>query len=624
MGLTNVLGAAQSGLSVTQSALDVVARNIANADTPGYTRKTLEQDIRLAGGSSVGVRALDVTRHVNEFLQAQMRIETAAFGSVDVRKQFLERLDELFGSPGGPTALDTVMNEFSSALQQLSTSPESYAARADVVADAQVLAQQLRSLSNEVQALRQLAEDSIAQGVDDINEALRQLESINQRLGSSLGNGSPPADLLDQRDKFIDQISQYLEIRVAERSDGTVSVYTGSGNALLEGTAVQFQFDQQGNVTAGSLYSDDPAERGVGTILIRSGNGYAIDLIRNGVLNSGRLGALVQLRDDILVEAQAQLDELAHGLATAFSSKTVEGAPATVGPQTGFDLDVAGMQPGNAISVTVTTTPPGTPQTYSFVRVDDPGALPLANDHTANPNDIVIGIDFSGGIAAAAAAMDAALGGAVTVSNPGGTVLQFLDDGAANTTDINAASAVVTSTATQDDGAQLALFVDSSNNPTAYSGSLDYRNQKLGFASRIAVNTEVVNNNELLVRYNSSPETPLGDPTRPLELLARLNEQQITFSPSSGIGLATSPFTGTISQFTERLVSMQTGRAEAIGREHAARDAVLSSLTARFQNETAVDINQELSNLIELQNAFSANARVIQVVDELFDILFRL
>ena len=630
MGLSSILNIAGSGLNITQAGLDIVARNVANADTPGYTKKTVGQENFGSGQNSFGVREISVTRTIDQFLQARFWEETAALSDVEVRRDFMERIDQLFGQPGSPTALDTIYNEFTSSLQDLTSTPELYSTRQQVVSNAQTLAQQLQQLSGEVQSLRQSAEDSLAQAVADVNEALTQLSKINQTLGVEASRGAPSADLLDQRDKFINQIAEFLDIRVNEAADGTVSIFTQSGNALLAGLPVQLQFDQRGDINATSLYSAVDADRGVGTLKITASNGFEIDLIRNGILDSGRIGALIELRDNTLVEVQAQLDELTHGLALSLSTKTVSGTAATAGTQLGFDVDTAGLQAGNTISLNYTTTPPGTTQQVTIVRVDDPSILPLANDATANANDIVIGVDFSGGPAAVAAtlntALDAAgvLGNGITVSAPGGTVLRFLDDtGVGDTTVINAASAAVTSTAVQDDGIQIPLFVDGGKSPPDYTGALGFGGQKLGFSGRISVNTLVTQNNEVLVRHSTAPQTPLGDTTRPFELLDRLTGQAFTFDPASGIGQTQNPFTSDIGSFLERVVSVQTGRAEEVNREFASKDLVATSLRERLTSQSAVDINTELSDLIELQNSFAANARIIQAVDELIDVLFR-
>lgn len=629
MGLSSILSIAGSGLNISQANLDVVARNIANADTPGYTKKTLGQENITSGDRSFGVSKTAVTRTVDAFLQKQLRIETAALSDVEVRKDYLERLDQMFGEPGGDGALDTLYNEFTQSLQELTASPDMFSARQGVVSSAQLFAQSLNQLSGEVQALRQLAEDSIAQAVTDVNEALEQLQSVNQTISIQSSRGEPPADLLDERDKFVDQISEFLEIRVVEADNGAVSLFTGSGAALLEGLPVQLTFDHQSDISANALYSDDEAERGVGTVKAIASNGYDVDLIRNGVLDSGRLGALIGLRDDILVETQNQLDELAHGLALSLSSKTVEGEAVTDGTQLGFDIDVADLKPGNAISLDYTTTPPGESRNVSIVRVDDPSLLPLSNDTTASPDDIVIGVDFSAGMGDVVNQINAGLAGAgvlgdeITVSNPSGDVLRFLDDtGVTDTTVIGSVSSVVSSSAVQDDGEQLALFVDGGNSPTTYSSALEGDGQKRGFAGRIEVNSAVLDDNELLVRHSSAPETPIGDSTRPLELLSRLTDSDFAFSPGNGIGQTQRPFSGTVGSYLERVVSLQSGRAEDAAREYSAHNVVVSALAEKLDSTVKVDINQELSALIELQNAYAANARILQAVDEMIKSLF--
>lgn len=624
MGLSSILSVANSGLRVTQSGLEVVARNVANADTPGYTRKTVGQENLFAGDRSLGVRELNVSREIDQFLQTQLRLETSTFSSLSIQNQFLTRVDQLFGEPGAANSLDTIVNEFSQSLQELTGSPESYTNRELVVSNAQALTQQLHSLSNEVQSLRQSAEDGIATAVTELNDALGQLQKINEQLLGEV-TGSPPADLLDERDKFIGLIAEYIDIRVTEDSTGQVTILAQDGNTLLDGLPATLEFDQRGDISAHSLYSNDPAERGVGTITLTSVEGYSIDLIRNGSINSGRIGGLIDLRDDILVETQAQLDELAHGLALALSSYDVESTPATVGLQTGFDIDTTNLQPGNTLSFTYTDTAGPTTHNVTIVRVDDASQLPLANTDTPNPNDTVIGIDFSAGPAAAAAALDTALGAGISVSVAAGNTLRFLDDGAAGTTDVNALSSTVTATSFQDEGLQIPFFVDGGLGPNGvYSNSLDFGGQKLGFASRIEVSAALQNDNELLVRHSTSPATAIGDPDRPLDILKRLTEDSFTFSPQSGIGNSNNPLEGSVTSFAQRVVSFQSGQAEQNSRELASQEVVTYALQDRFNNATGVDVNQELSNLIDLQNAFSANARVIQTVSDLMQILLQI
>lgn len=617
------MSAAVSGLRVTQSGIEVIARNIANAETPGYTRKSTSQSTSIRGFEATGVTEGELLRDVDEFLQIQVRDANSELSGLDIKEQFLNRVDQLFGTPGDTNALDTLFNEFSESLQTLITAPEETIRREDFIGKSQILTQQLRTLTNGVQDLRQLAEDSLLDSVNELNDALVQLDQVNAQLAIS---ANAPADLLDERDKFIDRISQFLEITARYDSLGRASVFTKTGNALLEGAPSNLEFDQKGDINANALYDTDPNERGVGTIIVRTGSGFAIDLLANDVLNSGYVGELVNLRDNILVETQAQLDELAHSLALTFSNKSVTSTAATAGAgatlQSGFDIDLTGIQPGDVVNLTYTVNSGPTVQNYSIIRVDDASQLPLSNDVTPDPNDIVLGVSFAGGVGGAATALNTALGTSITVSNPSGNILRILDDVAGtNATNVDALSATLTTTATQGDGTQLPLFTDATSLGLAYSNGFEGGPQKRGFAGRIVVNPSVVDDNELLVRYTAT--TPIGSPDRAQELYTRLTENTFTFSPASGVGQTARPVSTTVGAFTQRIISLQTAQADLARREKSSQEVVTFSLSDRYDQSIAVDVNEELSLLITLQNAFAANARVITVASELLDTLLR-
>ncbi len=621
MGLTQALNSANSGLTATQNGLELISRNIANADTPGYTKKSQNLRNEVLGFSSGGVRELDPTRVIDTFLQKQLRNANSLHSATEITEQFLNRVDALIGIPGETNALDSLLNDFSQKLQTLMTAPEDGVRRDEVISSAQVLANQFFSISNGIQDLRQLAEDSIAESVAEINDSLEQLDQINQTLDAA--GGRAPVDVLDERDKFLDRVAQFLEIQVSFADSGRVSVFTKGGNALLEGNARTLDFDQKGAVNASALYNTDPDERGVGTIFVRNSTGYAIDLIANGAIKSGHIGALIELRDVTLTSVQDQLDEIAHGLATAFSNKDITSTAATVGAQTGFDIDLTGILAGNAITLNYTDNTGPTEEEITFIRVDDASVLPLADTVTANPNDTVIGIDFSGGFAAAIAAIDTALGANLTASNPSGNVLRIIDDGGGGLTDVDGLSAVITATSAQDDGLQIPIFTDAQSIGLAYSNSLDGPGQKLGFASRLAVNYELLADNELLVRYSTSPVTAIGSPDRPQELYSRLNDTTITFHPSSGIGKTDSPAIMSVVGFTQKVISRVTAEADYARRTNASQTLITVSLQDRYDATVGVDVDSEISQLIALQNAFSANARVVQAIQEMMQLLIQ-
>ena len=153
------------------------------------------------------------------------------------------------------------------------------------------------------------------------------------------------------------------------------------------------------------------------------------------------------MRDNVLVQAQTQLDSLAATMAQALSDTTVGGSTAASGAQTGFGVDTTGLLNGNRIHLTYTDTATNTQHQVSIVRVDDPSTLPLSNTFTADPNDEVFGVDFSGGLSSVVSQLNAQFGPGLQFTNPSGAMLQVLDDGVTNTTDVNALSVTKTATA---------------------------------------------------------------------------------------------------------------------------------------------------------------------------------
>ena len=129
MGIYSVLGTALQGLAVTSAGLEVVSRNVANADTPGYTRKTLGVTSLVVGGVASGVLAGDVKREVDSLLQRQIRQENAGLGYVRILENYYGQIDQMYGEPGESTAIDTLYNTFQTSLESLATSPDSYIAR---------------------------------------------------------------------------------------------------------------------------------------------------------------------------------------------------------------------------------------------------------------------------------------------------------------------------------------------------------------------------------------------------------------------------------------------------------------------------------------------------------------
>ena len=620
MSLTQALTSALSGLQVNQASISMVAANVANADTPGYTRKVVNQ-VPTGGSSSIGVRVSDIQRQIDLYIQRQLRVENAGASYADTRARMYSQLQEIYGQPGSDTALESVYNSFTSALQVLSTSPDDPGARTAVVNSAQLLTQQLNQLSASIQGQRANAELAISDAVNSANEAMTQIASLNQQIAGSTPGDSATAALQDQRDSYIDQLSQLMDINVMAGDRGQVSIFTSSGTQLVGAQAAQLRFDAVGTMTPASQWSADPSQRGVGTIMLVPPSGAPVDLIQNRSIRSGTIAAYLQMRDQDLVQAQNQLDALAAGMAQALSDKTTAGTAVSPLPQNGFDIDVGGLSQGNSVTINYTDTTTNTPHTITLVRVDDPAALPLSNTATATANDTVFGINFSGGMASVITQINAALTDTgMVASNPSGMTLEILDDGAANTVDVNSVSAAKTVTGLMGGSAELPLFTDGSN---PYTGAITSRgSQVTGLAARLTVNPSVVADPSSLVVYQAG--TPAGDSTRPDFILQQLTGASLTFSPNTGIGTTSAPFIGSLTTYLRQVVSQQGEAASSADNLKQGQDVVLNALQQRFNDASGVNVDQEMANLLTLQNSYAANARVMSAVKEMLDALINM
>ena len=519
--LTTALNAARSGLAASQAGIDVTSRNIANANTVGYTAKSIQQSDLIIGGESRGVTRLAAQRQVDAFLQQQIRTENATTSALSAKADMLTRIDNMFGTPDSETSISASIDKLASRLSDLISSPEDSAARLTFLNQASHVATDLNSMSKTVQNMRLEAEQNISDSVSQANALLKQVADLNKQISQRVGSSLSAADLQDQRDQAVTELSKLMDLRVNERDDGTVTIFTAGGQLLLDKTPAELTFDQHTQIDATSAYDRDPTKRTVGTISLVTGS-TKVDLVAAGAFQSGSIGGNLELRDKILPEAQKQLDEIASQLALSMSQEKVDSTAATSGAATGFDLDTSAIQDGNSISLTYNDN--GTSKTVTFVRVDDASALPLSDTDTAQTGDTVVGIDFNQPMAGIVSDMQAALPSSVQVSNPSGNTIRVLDDGAAGTSDITSLSATVTPTSLTDSGKGLSLFVDGDGGKlyTNAQGAVD---QKTGFASRITVNPDVVADDSLLVTYQTvGGATSPGDSTRPEELYNRLTQ----------------------------------------------------------------------------------------------------
>ncbi|MET4390525.1 flagellar hook-associated protein 1 FlgK [Bradyrhizobium sp. F1.4.3] len=623
MGLSSALASAMSGLRANQAALSIVSSNVANSQTPGYVAQTPNQIEVTTGDFGSTAKTTGVSRDIDSYVQNQLRTETGGSGYADQTANILNQLQNVYGNPGGSGTLETALNNFTSSLQALSTSAGSSSAQTVAVGAAQALATQLNVTTKGIQSLRSNVEQDLGTSAQQANAAMNQIADINTKLQGLASTDPSAATLMDQRDQAINSLSKYVDVRVTTDGSNQANIYTTTGIQLVgAGLASQFSFASAGALDATSLYNTDPAKSGVGAFNIKLPNGSSIDVAANNVVSSGQIAADLKLRDQTLVQAQNQVDQLAATMSSALSDKTTAGSTVS-GPPAGFDIDLAGAQPGNTVNITYTDST-NTQRQVTLVNVTDPAALPLQNATNANP--MQIGVNFSDGMGAIASALNTALPGShltfsAAPSPATATTLRVTDDNS-GLAKVNSASSIKTISSLTSGSPQLPLFTDGGQ--ALYTGAITASgSQMTGLAGRIAVNTQLTTDPTKLSVYSTSPVTPTGDTTRSDYLYSQLTSTVFSYSPQTGLGSASQPFTGSVSNYLQQFLSVQANASTQATALQQGQSVVVSTLQAKFNSTSSVNLDSEMSNLIQLQNAYAANAHVMSVVQTMMNTLLQ-
>jgi flagellar hook-associated protein 1 FlgK len=196
-----------------------------------------------------------------------------------------------------------------------------------------------------------------------------------------------------------------------------------------------------------------------------------------------------------------------------------------------------------------------------------------------------------------------------------------LDD-AGVTVDMDAMAATKTATGFSGSGLELPFFLDGAG---AFSGGISASgSQQVGLAGRLAVNPALFSDPSRLIAYSTTPPTSAGDTTRPDFLLKQLTQATMLFSGESGIGSTAAPAQTTLQGFLREIISHQGAAASNASSLKQGQDMVVNALNARLEETSGVSIDEEMAHLLQLQAAYAANARVMQAVKEMLDILSRL
>jgi flagellar hook-associated protein 1 FlgK len=307
-GLNASLLIGVQALEANQGALNATSNNIANANTPGYTREVPqftegpESDAngQVLGG---GVELTGLQSVRDELLNMQINQQTSAQSSVDTQSTSLQQVQTYFTTTGGDIA--SALSSFSSSLAELSANSSSTAEQQTVLASGQNLAEAFNTAATGLTTVQSAADTQVTQTVAQINTLTTQIASLNGQLWQLQASGQDGGTVQDQRDQAVQQLSQLTGISITQSSNGE-TITTGNGSPLVMGSQ---SFSLQ--TTTGS--------NGTQQVIDASGNNITSSI------QGGQLGGAIQIRDQTIPSYMSQLNTLAGQFATAFNAAQAQG-----------------------------------------------------------------------------------------------------------------------------------------------------------------------------------------------------------------------------------------------------------------------------------------------------------
>jgi flagellar hook-associated protein 1 FlgK len=305
-----------SGLTAFRNVLNTTGHNIANVNTDGYSRQRVELDARdpqLLGSSYVGtgVNSGAVTRLYDQFLSVQFRNSSAASSELDAFANLSSQVDSVLANQN--VGLSTAMQDFFNAVQAVADDPTSIPARQVLLSEGEVLENRFGTLDNYLSDLTSQVNSGLQGNLQSINNIASGIATLNQQItvASSIGGGSLPNDLLDERDKLIDDLSKLVNVSTTTQENGAVNVFIGSGQSLVLDTTFNTLATQQTGFDAGAV-----------DIIIQQPAG---NLVVTKFMTGGELGGTIRFRNEVLDPSINTLGQVATSLALAVNEQHANG-----------------------------------------------------------------------------------------------------------------------------------------------------------------------------------------------------------------------------------------------------------------------------------------------------------
>lgn len=564
-GISNILQIASQALLAQQLGVEVTGHNIANVDTPGYSRQrvnlvTANPVPSRVGPVGTGVKVQGIERAFDPFITARLNEKTSLLADYRTRSAALEQVAAFFNETqeGG---VNELLSQFFASWHDLADNPSGAGERQALLQQALTLCEAFNSRANQLVRERQSLLQQVGPTIEEINKHTGRIAQLTREIVETEANGQAANDLRDQRQLEISRLSELIGVQTYTTGDGTLSVALPNGLPLVQGV-VSFNLTYQVSPT-------DTVE------LIWQGPGGISEVLDTATLNGGKLTALVQIRDEVIPRYQQELDQLARDFIIAVNNQHSQGVGLTLFSQT---------------KGTYKVTDPAAPLATSLPLGDQivVGSLQIAVDRDGSPlvSD-TIPIDPS-----------LSLNDVVTSINTHPVLGLYL------TASVEDNSLKIVSNLASD---TFGFAGDDSHVLTALGTNTFFAGDK---AYTLDVNVWVLENPDLVAagQIDATGAHAVGDNRNALAL-ADLED-----APVGPGGL-------TFGEAYQSLVMSLGLEAQNAADQETFYQGLVEQLTHMRDAVSGVSLDEELTNLVKFQRAYQAAARLVSVADELYQTL---
>jgi flagellar hook-associated protein 1 FlgK len=559
-----------TGLRAAQQELDTAAHNVANANTPGYSRQRVRlveappytfpafNRTGMPGQIGSGVTVMSITRVRDNFLDLQVQAQTSLQGEWSTRQQQLSKIESVFPEPTG-SGLGSAISKYYSAWQDVASDPSSTAARTSLSEQAASLALELNRDSNQLKAIATGINQQVSQQVATLNDLASQLANLNGQIQRVTITGENANDLQDQRGQLLEQVSNLVPTHILTQPDGTVTVLVGGVDlvANVQSRKLVATTDPNGNVMPG--WAD-------GSTLS---------------LPTGQLRALLDVRDVDLAGYSAQLNSLAQGIADSTNALHQRGTDAN--GNAGQAL--FSYYPGNA-AATLVVNPAILANAQLIAAAAGPNT-PGDGSVAGLISDLQNARAYSAGVAGTDV-----VGGMDLTTNSTARLFTVSADTAIAQTYTFSSTAPGTLTLTGADGST----------------------QTINVADMVANGTQLLSFDQMGIKLNVGTG---ASPKAAADLITDLT----TAGHNTLVAASMYSPSQTTTDFYAGLVG-KIGTASAQAAEMSAnQQLVVNQLTTQVQQTSGVSLDEEATDMIKFQHAYQAAARVITAMDEMLNTL---